>query len=334
PNGDLYDPSGYTVAQGTSFAAAMVAGAVALVKQRYPNLTPAQLASAIIDTAANALTDFDVNGNPVPARVTAVGAGKLNVAAAVNTTVTAEPAVISFGVVGSGPLPTQMATFTDIGSAPVNLSLSVAEADPDANAQVTVSPSTVSLAPGQAAQVAVQLSGSTPPSGSYQGVIAVTGGGSNLRIPFLYLVGDGIPANFIPLTGSDFVGDVSGQADLTFKVIDRYGVPVPNALVRFVPTIGGGSIGTATPATDALGIAEAQVNLGSQPGPQEFTAQVAGITLYFDGRARPIPAIANGGVVNNASNQAGAVAPGSYITIYGNGLSETTASFRTPYLPI
>ena len=35
PNGDMFDPSGYTAAQGTSFSAPMVAGAVALAKQRY-----------------------------------------------------------------------------------------------------------------------------------------------------------------------------------------------------------------------------------------------------------------------------------------------------------
>jgi subtilisin family serine protease len=34
PNGDMYDPSGYTAAQGTSFAAPMVAGVAAMVKQQ------------------------------------------------------------------------------------------------------------------------------------------------------------------------------------------------------------------------------------------------------------------------------------------------------------
>ncbi|MGH9667689.1 MAG: S8 family serine peptidase, partial [Bryobacteraceae bacterium] len=334
PNGDLYDPSGYTGVEGTSFAAPMVAGAIALVKQRYPNLTAAQLKSAIVDTASGGLNDLDANGNPVPARVTAVGAGQLDVAAAVNTTVTAEPAVVSFGVIGSGALPSQTLKLTGIGSQPVNLTLSVTGADSDANAHVTISPANLTLSLGQTAQVTVQLTGSMPVAGSYQGFISVQGGGSPLRIPYLYSVTDGVPYSFLPLPSSEFVGDVNGQTTLTFKVTDKYGVPVPNVQVDFQPTIGGGSISQASPATDSLGIAAAQVNLGSQPGPQQFTATASGATVYFDGRARPVPAIATGGVVNNASNQSGAVAPGSYVTIYGNGLSETTESFHTPYLPI
>jgi uncharacterized protein (TIGR03437 family) len=183
-------------------------------------------------------------------------------------------------------------------------------------------------------QVVVQLSGSTPQPGSYQGFISVQGGAVPLRIPYLYLVGDGSPFSFLPLPVSEFVGDVNGQTNLTFKVTDKYGVPVPNVQLTFQSTLGGGSIKTATPATDSLGIAAAQVNLGSQPGPQQFTATAAGATVTFDGRARAVPAITDGGVVNNASNQSGAVAPGSYITIYGSGLSETTEAFHTPYLPI
>jgi len=57
PNGDLYDPSGYTAAQGTSFAVPMVAGAVALVKQRNPGFGVAQLKSAVVNTAANEIND-------------------------------------------------------------------------------------------------------------------------------------------------------------------------------------------------------------------------------------------------------------------------------------
>ena len=39
PNGALYDPSGYTITQGTSFSAPLVSGAVALLKAARPGLT-------------------------------------------------------------------------------------------------------------------------------------------------------------------------------------------------------------------------------------------------------------------------------------------------------
>jgi subtilisin family serine protease len=40
PTGDLYNPSRYTISQGTSFSAPMVAGSAALVKQRMPAWQP------------------------------------------------------------------------------------------------------------------------------------------------------------------------------------------------------------------------------------------------------------------------------------------------------
>ena len=69
PNGEMYDPTGYTVAQGTSFAGPMVAGAAALVKQRNPQWTSAQIKSALVNTATMVIGDFDSNNSPVQASV-------------------------------------------------------------------------------------------------------------------------------------------------------------------------------------------------------------------------------------------------------------------------
>ena len=85
PNGDMWSPNGYTAAQGTSFATPMVAGAAALVKQANPGFGPAELKSAVVDTAVrrDQLADFDENGVQVPVSVTAAGAGKLDAGEAV-----------------------------------------------------------------------------------------------------------------------------------------------------------------------------------------------------------------------------------------------------------
>ena len=83
PNGDMYDPSGYTTAQGTSFAAPFVAGAAALVKQRNPQWNAAQIKSAVVNTATAVIQDYDQNGNRIQASVLDIGAGKLNADAAV-----------------------------------------------------------------------------------------------------------------------------------------------------------------------------------------------------------------------------------------------------------
>ncbi|MBY0373365.1 MAG: S8 family serine peptidase, partial [Bryobacteraceae bacterium] len=105
PNGGLYDPSGYTVSQGTSFAAPMVAGAAALVKQRFPNATPATVKSILAGSTDARLSDVNNTGNRVDARVLSVGGGRLNVNRALQTVIATEPSTISFGVIRPGPNP-------------------------------------------------------------------------------------------------------------------------------------------------------------------------------------------------------------------------------------
>ena len=129
PNGDLYSPNGYTVSQGTSFSTPLVAGAAALVKQKNPGFTALQLKSAVVNTAAQSLTD-----ESGAASVISAGAGLLNAQAAVSTNVTVGPATISFGFldqVGSFPPPSQQLEIANSGSSTVNLTLSVAPAVQD-----------------------------------------------------------------------------------------------------------------------------------------------------------------------------------------------------------
>ena len=51
-SGELYDPSGYGVFDGTSFSTPLVSGAAALVKAARPGLTVQQYRSLLIDNAA------------------------------------------------------------------------------------------------------------------------------------------------------------------------------------------------------------------------------------------------------------------------------------------
>ncbi len=327
PNGDLYDSTGFTATQGTSFAVPLVAGAAALAKQHSPNFTAAQLKSAVVNTATAEVRD----GSGL-ARVTAVGAGKLNAEAAARANVTAEPAALSFGVVTAGALPMSK-TLRVVNGSNSRLSVAVAPRDADANARVTVSATSVDAS--ATATLSVRLEGTLPRPGAYEGALTIRGGAVDLRVPYLYFVGDGAPHNVFPLQGWDFVGNAGEPKFITFKLIDRYGVPVRNAAVRFRVTLGGGRIDTADEQTDIYGIAAAKVYLGPQLGEQEFTAEVGGLTVYFNGRARLKPSIETNGVVNAASFERGKpVAPGSYVAIFGRGLSDTTRIFSTRYLPL
>jgi uncharacterized protein (TIGR03437 family) len=341
PNGDMFSPAKYYANQGNSFAAAQVAGAVALVMQKYPQLTPGQLKSTVVNTANANVTDFDSNGQPIRARVFGVGAGKLDVEKAVAANVTVEPATLSFGIAVRNAFPVRTLSFTNLGTSTVLLQLSVQRREADPRAQLNLlnlsnQPiSTLSLGPGASGSVRVSLSGFLPSAGSYEGVVLVQGGSVPLRIPFSYMAGDNVPFNLIPLTGDGFVREPNQRVLMNFLVVDRYGVPVVGSRVVFSATAGGGRIDIAAADTDGYGISAARGVTGDQLGPQEFTAKVGAITYVFAGRNRPSPVIASGSVLNAASKLAGnGIAAGSLVTITGTGLSEARQTYSTSYLPL
>jgi uncharacterized protein (TIGR03437 family) len=328
PNGDAYNATGYTSVTGTSYAVPMVAGAVALVKQNHSTWTPAQLKSAVVNTASQDVTDGGVQ-----AGANSVGAGKLSVGDAVNAAATVDPATISFGAIAAGALPIRRTlNITNVGTSTATFNFAVQPP----NASVTVSPSSIALSPGQLPNsVIVTLQGNRPSPGSYEGFIVITGAGPTLRVPYLYFVGDGVPYNIFPVVSGSFFTAVSTlQAWLAFEMVDRYGVPITAQPPVFNVVKGGGSIDIADTVTDRAGMAFAQVNIGPQPGDQIFTAAADGLTVEFDGYAVFPPAINGNGVVNASSNQVGqGLAPGSYISIYGTSLADALVFSPTLSLP-
>ena len=335
PNGDMYSADRYIGIQGTSFSAPMVAGAAALVKQRFSRATAAQIKSAVVNTASNDVLDYDAQGQTFPADVLAAGAGKLNVEDAVRTNLTAEPATLSFGVIGTpATLPSRGLRISNIGNADVSVQLEVRSLVNDRNARVVLDATSFTLAAGQSRQLTARLDGSRPQPGAYHGFVLVRGGAVSLRVPYLYLVGDGVPDNLVPLRGMDFVGEVNQPVPgrLALKAIDKFGVPVQGVQVQFRPP---SHIEVATDRTDELGIVEARALLGPAYGYQSFSAETGSLQLYFDGRARLVPVIATDGVVNAASGRVQDLpAQGSYATIYGRNLSESLRVYITSYLPL
>ncbi len=334
PNGEMFDKSGYTVAQGTSFAAPMVAGAAAIARQRHPRLRPGQLKSLVVNTAADLLTDFDYDGNEIEAPWTAGGAGLLNVRDAARANLTVEPATLSFGVVSpASGTPARTLLFTNLTGSTLTLQF---ESRPNV---LSLAPSSLSIPANSSRELQVRLTGgSRTAAGAYEGEIRAGGGALPLRIPFLFVVKDNTPFNIFPLTGFDFNGVVNERLPgrLRFKVVDRNGAPVSGASVRWGATLGDGHIGEEPMTrTDDLGIAEAVAFLGPRLGEQEFAAEAGNLTIYFTGMARLRPLIETNGVVNAASLRAGqGLAPGSYLTIQGRGLADSTQSPTTSYLPL
>ena len=191
PNGDMYDPTRYTFARGTSFAAPFVAGAAALVKQRNPQWNVAQIKSAVVNTADTRIDDYDENGQFIQASVLDIGAGKLNTADAVRTNVTIEPSTLSFGVITASP-PSRSLTLRNFSSSGVSLTLQP-RASFGLPSILTLDRTRVDIPAGGSATVTARLDGATPRPGVYEGVINISGGSVPLHVPYLYMVGDGRP---------------------------------------------------------------------------------------------------------------------------------------------
>lgn len=355
PAGDMYAASGYTSAQGASFAAPIVAGAVALSRQLFPNLNSLPereraevLKSSVVNTADPNMAEETPDGSLREAFVVSMGAGLLDTASAVSTVVTAAPSAVNFGALGERNFPvTRLLTFRNHDTRDVSISLRLQRYVDDPNTTITITPSRFTIQPNSALQaVRVCIDGNPPLPGMYDGAIIVSGAGADFQIPFLYLVTDGVPYNLVPLRNYDFTGEAGRRLSggLLFKVIDKQGLPVPNWPLEWKYLSGGGEITEAFPSisdprTDILGIAEATtVWLGDSLGEHVIEAKLRDSELppvTFVGAVRLQPVIENGGVVNAASGNAGnGMAPGSIISIFGRGLAEFSLSAGGGTLPL
>jgi uncharacterized protein (TIGR03437 family) len=323
PLGDLYSSTGYTVADGTSFATPLVTGAAALVKQNHPAWTAAQVKSALVNSTSITVTHDD-SGNAVNAQ--SIGAGKLDAAAAAQAVVTASPATLSFG---AAPLSgSQQMVLANNGTSSVALTIGGTSAG---GVAPSFSESSLTLAAGASSTVTVTLNGSLPGGGSYSGTISVTGTGFVLRIPYLFLVPTGVAANLIPLYGDAWDGTVGDTVYLLFRLVDTNGLPAANQRVSFKST--GATVMATTPFTSAYGIAEAEIVLGLTPGVYTTTAAAGGLSYTFTASARAVPVIS--ATANGASAPAGSpVAPGSFMSIFGFSLSDTSAVYSGARLPL
>ncbi len=373
PYGELFNFAGYGVTQGTSFATPMVTGSAALIRQANPNaatFTPLQIKSALVNTAA--LTNLVTSDGSAQASITEAGAGLLQTGSAVISTVQAVPATVAFGnlttlvsattttscvTVNTNPC---TLTFYNTGANSVTLTLNVVPSFGHTTSSTAVEvnnsgTASLTVPAGGNTTATVSLTGNVPSPGRYEGVITASGGPVQLSIPYMFVEGDGIPYDVIPLNDVEpgqgyiaFDGAVGAQipwyqecdntsnscvndyGPIAIQVIDQYGVPVEGVPVSWAVTGGNGTIIADPDYTDSItmtnGIAGATVNLGSTVGSQEFTAIVNGsMSLPFDGYARIAPAIGTPFVVDAASfSQGKAVAPGSWIAVYGTNLSDTT----------
>jgi minor extracellular serine protease Vpr len=173
---------GFAYFQGTSMATPHVAGAAALLLDLHPGWSPADVKSALAQTAKRPV--FRHTTGTGDAGVLARGGGRIDLDAANAIPATIEPASASFGrwtgnkvVSGSLALSVRnVSGFTQICSASVT-----------GPAIVSVSPSGFSLTPSGTATLTLTLDAgkeSESASGDRSGDVAITCGSSDLRVPW------------------------------------------------------------------------------------------------------------------------------------------------------
>ncbi|MFK4088427.1 S8 family serine peptidase [Kribbella sp. NPDC020789] len=168
---------GYVRLSGTSMATPHVAGAAALLRQEHPEWNAEQVKAVLMGSAK-----VGADG------AFATGAGRLDVAAAIDATVVARPASVSFGLAkwphDNGQTLEQAVSYHNSGDRPITLKLQLQTPD----GQVTpfrLSAAELTVPAGGEAQVNVlaDVNAQSLPAGLYAGRLIATGDGAQVSTP-------------------------------------------------------------------------------------------------------------------------------------------------------
>jgi subtilisin family serine protease len=170
-------PRGWGGLSGTSMASPHVAGAAALLLQRHPSWTVAEVKSALIQTGLDAVNERGTRVAP-----TFQGGGAVSLTAADNPLLFAEPSSVSFGLLAQrGPVKRGTIRLRDAGSGPGVWTAGIDMQNAPAGVSVTLVAPTVSV-PGELTWE-VRVTANALPR-DVTGYVVLQRAGDVRRIPF------------------------------------------------------------------------------------------------------------------------------------------------------
>jgi subtilisin family serine protease len=170
-------PGGWSAISGTSMAAPHVAGAAALLRQRHPDWTVADVKAALIETGRAALAS---EGSNAPAGPTFVGGGVVWLPAADRPLVFAQPADVSWGLLTRGSTMQGSISLADAGGGAGPWGVGLEQLHSPRGTAITV-PTSVTVPGTLSYQVTTSP---TAAEGDVTGYIALRRGSDVRRIPF------------------------------------------------------------------------------------------------------------------------------------------------------
>ena len=178
----------FAVFDGTSMAAPHVAGAAALLLQQHPGWTPEQVKSALMTSAGPAWGD---TARTSEASVLLEGGGLVNVAAANDPKLFAEPSSLSYGYLETTKAAARKALLLSLSDASGSGGGSwTIEIDPQAataGASITPATSAVTIPPGGTVDVPIVASVSFgAPTGDNYGFVVLKRGTDQIRVPYYF----------------------------------------------------------------------------------------------------------------------------------------------------
>ncbi|HYO82160.1 MAG TPA: S8 family serine peptidase [Bryobacteraceae bacterium] len=262
----------YQVTSGTSFSAPMVAGAAAVLKALRPGLRADQYRSLLIGSSST----FTYSQQTAPAPVQQTGAGLLNVAAAVRSTVTAFPHALNFGVGSSDPYQTLDLTIENLANTEDTYSV---EVQPIGGGPApAVSASSLSSPAGGVSKLRVTLQAAGLPPGEYHGFLVVRSSTNSTQasVPYWYAVSSGT-VDRLTVGEYDDSGRRESLQEFTIRPSDAAGLSV-DSRPEVVVTEGGGSVVSVQRSSFYPGFWTVEVRLGPAAGANAFEVRAGGRT--------------------------------------------------------